>query len=661
MKLAHIDRFTGTMIVIALVAGCVGLFLFTDLYRTQQDSRRSYASAVRGLDLIGELQYQAQEARRTLLYALSTTDSNLQVDYADQSRAAETQVAQRLAEYEQLTFGGKGTTPAATMTRDWAAYLAVRDQIIAAMLEGDPKEAIARDLREGVPAFNALRVDLEKTKEFLKKGADQLLREVDASFHRSLVRMAGILGLLAICGGVGAKLAQNRTLLGELRESESRLRDDFARAQREERATAELFAGVLRAATEYSIIGTTPDGLINVFNLGAERMLGYTAEEVVGKRTPEVLHDASEVLARAGELGLTPGFEVFIAAARRGEAETREWTYLCKDGARLPVSLTVSAMRDGAGAIAGFIGIAMDISERKASGEALRHSQQKLLDTSRQAGMAEVATGVLHNVGNVLNSVNVSAGIVASKLRQSKAPKLAKAAALLTKKNGSLAHYLTEDENGRKLPGYLAKLGEHLVAENAALLTEVDQLGRNIEHIKEVVSMQQNYAKVSGVFEMLPVDQLVEDAIAMNYGAFERHRVVVERRFDPAPPARVDKHKVLQILINLLRNAKYALDDVDGPDKKITISIQAAGEHVSIVIADNGIGIPKENLDRIFGHGFTTRDSGHGFGLHSGANAAKEMGGKLSVHSDGIGHGATFTLELPVASASAPALPALGR
>ena len=294
-------------------------------------------------------------------------------------------------------------------------------------------------------------------------------------------------------------------------------------------------------------------------------------------------------------------------------------------------------------------GVMMDITEDKAADARLAELNNKLVETSRHAGMAEVATGVLHNVGNVLNSVNVSAGIVAEKLRRSKAPKLAKAAALLTEKNGSLGQYLTEDENWRKLPGYLAKLGEHLVAENRALMSEVDQLGRNIEHIKEVVAMQQSYAKVSGVYEMLAVEQLVEDAIAMNYGAFERHRVAVERKFEPAPPARVDRHKVLQILINLLRNAKYALDDVDVPDKKITISIEAAGDFVSIVIADNGIGIPTENLDRIFGHGFTTRNTGHGFGLHSGANAAKEMGGTLTASSEGLNCGATFTLKMPAA------------
>ena len=291
-----------------------------------------------------------------------------------------------------------------------------------------------------------------------------------------------------------------------------------------------------------------------------------------------------------------------------------------------------------------------EIAERKRAEEALRESQQKLLQTSRLAGMAEVATGVLHNVGNVLNSVNVSAGLVVEKLRRSKASKLAKAASLLTSRNGDLGEYLTNDEAGRKLPGYLAKLGEFLVAENVELLSEIDQLGRNIEHIKEVVAMQQSYAKVSGVFENLPAHQLVEDAIAMNIGAFERHGVDVERRFTAVPLIRVDRHKVLQILINLIRNAKYALDAVHRVDKRITISLSAPTENtVRIVVADNGIGISAENLTRIFAHGFTTREDGHGFGLHSGAIAARSMGGSLQVHSEGTGQGASFTLELPAA------------
>ena len=290
----------------------------------------------------------------------------------------------------------------------------------------------------------------------------------------------------------------------------------------------------------------------------------------------------------------------------------------------------------------------VEAKERQTVLAALEDAQSQLVKSARHAGMAEVATGVLHNVGNVLNSANVSANLVVEKLRTSKAPKLTKAAALLVSRNGGLAEFLTNDPAGQKLPGYLANLGEHLSSENAEILREVEDLGRNIEHIKEIVAMQQNYAKVSGVFEQLPPETLVEDALAMNSSAFDRHGVTLVRNFSPAPTVLVDRHKVLQILINLMRNAKYALDDGGRTDKRMTVSIAPSGEDsVRIAVADNGVGIPPENLTRIFGHGFTTKKDGHGFGLHSGANAAHEMGGELSVQSAGPGLGAIFTLELP--------------
>ena len=297
-------------------------------------------------------------------------------------------------------------------------------------------------------------------------------------------------------------------------------------------------------------------------------------------------------------------------------------------------------------------GVMMDITEPKAAEARLAELNLQLLDSSRQAVMAEMATGVLHNVGNVLNSVNVAANLVMEKLRISKAPKLSKAAGLITEHSDDLGQYLTNDLSGQKLPGYLSNLGVHLATENADLLREMEQLGRNVEHIKQVVSTQQSYAKVSGVFETLPAERLVEDAIAMNAGCFEHHGIILKRNFAEAPPVLVDRHKVLQILINFIRNAKNALDETDRLDKRIAISIAPAGDdRVRIDVTDNGIGISPENLPRIFGHGFTTKADGHGFGLHSGVNAAREIGGSLSVQSPGPGKGATFTLELPIANA----------
>ena len=160
--------------------------------------------------------------------------------------------------------------------------------------------------------------------------------------------------------------------------------------------------------------------------------------------------------------------------------------------------------------------------------------------------------------------------------------------------------------------------------------------------------MQQSYAKASGVLESLKITELVEDAIRMNNGAMARHQVKVVREMADVPPILTDKHKVLQILINLIRNAKYACDDSGRDDKQITLRVAHDRDSVKVSVIDNGVGIPAENLTRIFNHGFTTRKEGHGFGLHSGALAAKEMGGALTVASEGTGRGAAFMLELPV-------------
>jgi signal transduction histidine kinase len=164
--------------------------------------------------------------------------------------------------------------------------------------------------------------------------------------------------------------------------------------------------------------------------------------------------------------------------------------------------------------------------------------------------------------------------------------------------------------------------------------------------------MQQSYARVAGVIEKVNLPGLVEDALQINAAALDRHAVTVIRRFEDVPPLMIDKHKVLQIMINLIRNAKYALDEVSRSEKQITITVAKTGVDCAMVrVEDNGIGIPAENLTRIFSHGFTTRPNGHGFGLHLGALNAREMGGSLSAASEGTNRGATFTLILPVKTA----------
>lgn len=278
----------------------------------------------------------------------------------------------------------------------------------------------------------------------------------------------------------------------------------------------------------------------------------------------------------------------------------------------------------------------------------LENMHKQLLDISRDAGMAEVATNVLHNVGNVLNSVNVSTALVSEKIRESRVSSLAKAVALMRAHQNDLAAFFTQDTKGMQLCDYLDNLAQYLGKEQTGMLKEIESLSANVEHIREIVTMQQSYARAAGIVDTLPIVDLVEDALRMNNGALVRHEVQVVREYIATPSVPVDKHKVLQILVNLVRNAKYALDDGGRKDKLLTVRVATDSDgFVKILVIDNGVGIPPENLTRIFSYGFTTRKNGHGFGLHSGALAAKEMGGSLSVHSDGPGQGATFTLSLP--------------
>jgi signal transduction histidine kinase len=306
-------------------------------------------------------------------------------------------------------------------------------------------------------------------------------------------------------------------------------------------------------------------------------------------------------------------------------------------------------LRDLDGAITAHLAVTGEITARKRAEAELSGAQKELQASSRQAGMAEIATGVLHNVGNVLNSVNVSANLLSDRVRKTPVADLGRVVALLREQGANLGAFFTSDPRGPKVAHFLAELADKFTQQQESQLTEVAALQKNVEHIKEIVAMQQRYATVSGLTESLSPVELIEDALRMNAGAFEKHELEVVRDL-PAdlPCVSVDKHKVLQILVNLLRNAKHACDDSGRTDKRITVRAATEDGCVRITVTDTGVGIPVENLNRIFNHGFTTKKTGHGFGLHSAANAAQQMGGSLTVHSDGPGHGAAFTLALPV-------------
>lgn len=317
---------------------------------------------------------------------------------------------------------------------------------------------------------------------------------------------------------------------------------------------------------------------------------------------------------------------------------------------------TKMAWRDKDGNIIGTFGATRDVTELKEAEARLEETHKRLAHASRMAGMAEVATDILHNVGNVLNSVNVSCSMVMERLQDAPGANLARIPQILREQTGKLDAFLTTDPKGKKIPEYLGALAKVIEEQRTFSLGELDQLRKHIDHIKQIVAMQQNYAKVAGVEEQVDITDLIEDSLRLNSSALVRHRAELKRDFETIPPVVVDKHKVLQILVNLISNAKYAVSATASDEKIVTVRVRRISpERLQIQVADNGIGIASENLARVFAHGFTTRPDGHGFGLHSGAIAATELGGSLTVQSDGPGHGATFTLELPFKRDNSPA------
>ncbi|PTL76235.1 AAA family ATPase [Vitiosangium sp. GDMCC 1.1324] len=278
----------------------------------------------------------------------------------------------------------------------------------------------------------------------------------------------------------------------------------------------------------------------------------------------------------------------------------------------------------------------------------LKEAQARLVDTAREVGMTEIASNVLHNVGNVLTSAVVNLEVMRGTVATSRLGRLKKLSALFQENRNRLADFFTNDPRGLQLPEYFSALTEELLREQSSVRDGLSEMGWHVEHIRSIVQVQQTYAKTALLLDECELSQLIEDSLRIQMPALERHGVSVTRELHGNRKVRVDRHKVLQILINLISNAKYALDGVPEGQRRMTVRLSLEGNVARIQVMDNGMGIPAEIRERLFSHGFTTRKDGHGFGLHSSALAAKLLGGQLLLESDGPGRGATATLVLPL-------------
>jgi C4-dicarboxylate-specific signal transduction histidine kinase len=273
-------------------------------------------------------------------------------------------------------------------------------------------------------------------------------------------------------------------------------------------------------------------------------------------------------------------------------------------------------------------------------------SQQELLQASRQAGMAEVATGVLHNVGNVLTAVNVSIDLYRERIETLPVDRIHRLGELLA---ASLESGTIDLESVRNAVKYLQVLGDAFVAGRAKSRTDLATLAGHVDHIKRVVSMQNAYARIRSAAEPTRVGDVIAEAIEIGCPPHRRGDIAIEITVDEsltATSVMADRHRILQILVNLVANARDAVQAQDG-SRRIVIAAERDGARMHIRVIDSGVGIAPELAAKIFGAGVTSKANGHGYGLHSSALGARQMGGTLECSSPGTGKGATFTLTIP--------------
>ncbi len=291
-------------------------------------------------------------------------------------------------------------------------------------------------------------------------------------------------------------------------------------------------------------------------------------------------------------------------------------------------------------------GITLDVTDRVFAQQREYGLQQKLRESSHQAGMAEIATDVLHSVGNVVNSLGVSYATLRRDLKALRLEQLQQAASLILANRATLAGFLTEDARGRHLPDYLPALSAQFSSQVQAMQSELEATDKLLEHLRDIVSAQQVRAQVGGHREPVDLKELLD--ITLIAQELELSHVQVLRNYEDVPRVTTDRHKLLLILVNLLNNARDAVLASAVQPGRIVVHLERDEDHAVIIIEDSGVGMSAEVLQRLWRFGYTTKPKGQGFDLHNSANAAREIGATIEAQSDGPDKGSRFTVRLPI-------------
>jgi len=405
---------------------------------------------------------------------------------------------------------------------------------------------------------------------------------------------------------------------------------------RDEFATSKIYVeNVLRSMAD-SLLVIDANLTIGSVNPSLLELLGYGEDELIGQ-SPGLIF--GEEFAQGS---------IIENLLLQGSVSGVESSFLTCDGRVIPISVSGSMIQDEQGQFQGLVCVAQDITERKRMEEEQLQLHEQLLETSRQLGMAEVASDVLHNVGNVLNSINVSIGVIADLLKNSMVGDVGRISQLFHKHREDLGNYFSTNPKGKQIPLYLEKLSSQLIEERRVAIAEIDRLRENAHHALQCVAAQQDLGTPSGITEPISVVELLEEALTVNHELLESGPVHVSREFQEIPQLIVDKHQVLEVMSDVMKNACQAMTSVS--DKQLIVRarlIPGPPDSVCLEVQDSGVGIASDDLIKIFRQGNSPQSGGRGMSLHNGALMAKNLGGALQAYSIGIGHGATFSLELP--------------